>query len=613
VNQTDQAQNRMRRPRNAIVYNASFTQAAQPVNSETSLSTCISLLRERHEGVLSFVGEGMQAWRLADNLVSLRLAGACLNKLDLNTRVSDHPLQIVVLGPTQSGKSSLVNLLLGEARAKVSPLAGFTVHSQAFPLNTKEASWAWLDQFFHEYQRRTPKELQPGRYGYFAVGEALLRPGHALPPALIWDTPDFDSVDARDYRNSVLRTAALADVLLLVVSKDKYADQSVWETMRLLELLGQPTVICLNKLNAGSGETLSRSLREKWRMARQDEPAPIAVLPWIEGIEGELPVEAGRELLGLLAKACGKVDRRRAGQRSRRLMQAHWSDWLAPIREELAAQTEWNGLVDTALNDALLIYRRDFLDHPHHYETFQLALAELLTLLEIPGLAGGMVAARKIITWPARQLSRLGKSLRSKENLGQETAILKRTLEHLFIQLGQALLEKSSGDAAGQSFWRELGVLLREERKIGELQRAAAIASHVHDFQPEIERTARQLHDKLREQPAVLNALRATRVTADAAALGLALHTGGIGVQDFIIAPAILSVTSLLAESALGHYLHKAEAELKERQYQETKRLFDESLRPVLQGLPQRLKGEGRFNIPQTLVDSAEAALFGNG
>ena len=102
---------------------------------------------------------------------------------------------------------------------------------------------------------------------------------------------------------------------------------------------------------------------------------------------------------------------------------------------------------------------------------------------------------------------------------------------------------------------------------------------------------------------------RATRATADAAALGLALHTGGIGVQDFIIAPAILSVTSLLAESALGRYLHKAEADLKERQFRETKRLFDESLRPVLQGLPQRLKGEGRFNIPAEMVAAAEELL----
>ncbi|MFZ4702736.1 MAG: hypothetical protein ACOYMG_22050 [Candidatus Methylumidiphilus sp.] len=268
-------------------------------------------------------------------------------------------------------------------------------------------------------------------------------------------------------------------------------------------------------------------------------------------------------------------------------------------------------MLDSAMNEAMAIYRRDFLDHPHHYETFQRALAELLTLLEIPGLAGGMVAARKLITWPVRQLVRLGRSFGGRENLGQETMVLNRTLEHLFIHVQQSLLERGGMDGAMTAYWRELGVLLKDESRKGEAARAAAIARHVQDFQPEIERTAHQLHDKLREHPAVLNTLRATRVTADAAALGLALHTGGIGVQDFIIAPAILSVTSLLAESALGHFLHRAEAELKERQYRDTQKLFEEVLGPVLKSLPDRMNQEVRFNIPGQMVESVEGMLFG--
>ena len=597
------------RPRNAIVYNAGFLFRAQPVNPDFSLSTCVSLIRQRYESVLAASGAGPRARRLADNLASLRLAEACLEKAALNRRMPGHPLQIAVVGPTQSGKSSLVNLLLGEERAQVSPLAGYTVHPQGFPLNTGVLAWDWLDGYFDGYRRCRPGELSKDRYGHFALDEAIHCPGHRLPPAVVWDTPDFDSVDAADYRAAVLRTAALADVVLLAVSKDKYADQSVWDTLRLLEPLGQPTVVCLNKLDTGSGDTLVRSLREKWRAARRDRPVGIAVLPWIEDTGGILPAAEGEALLDLLAEACGRVDRPGFERRARALVEVHWQDWLAPVRQELAARQDWSGLVDGALEEALVIYRRDFLDHPHHYETFQRALAELLTLLEIPGLAGGMVAARKILTWPARQLARLGQGLRGKENLGQETAVLNRTLEHLFIHLGQAVLDKSGGEEALAGFWRELGVVLREERKNGEIARAAALARHVADFQPEIERTARQLHDKLREQPGVLNALRATRATADAAALGLALHTGGIGVQDFIIAPAILSVTSLLAESALGHYMHRAEAELKARQFRETQRLFEEVLRPVLENLPERLNGEGRFNIPAERVEAAEKLL----
>ena len=599
------------RPRNAIVYNTGFASNSPTVNPLASLAACVTLLRQRHECVLNASGQGPYARRLEDNLISLRLAEAFLEKSGINRVKPGHPVQIAVIGPTQSGKSSLVNLLLGEARAGVSPLAGFTVHSQGFPLNTGNLAWDWLEGYFRDYRRCPIDELPEGRYEFFTLDEALALPGHRLPPSIIWDTPDFDSVDATDYRTAVLRTAALADVILLVVSKDKYADQSVWDMMSLLEPLAQPRVVCLNKLNAASRDTLVRSLREKWRAARRDEPPQAVVLPWIDDPHGAFPEHEGTALLGMLAETCTKVDRRGAEKQARRLIAVHWQDWLAPIRQELSARTEWEGLLDSAMNEAMAIYRRDFLDHPHHYETFQRALAELLTLLEIPGLAGGMVAARKLITWPVRQLVRLGRSFGGRENLGQETMVLNRTLEHLFIHVQQSLLERGGMDGAMTAYWRELGVLLKDESRTGEAARAAAIARHVQDFQPEIERTAHQLHDKLREHPAVLNTLRATRATADAAALGLALHTGGIGVQDFIIAPAILSVTSLLAESALGHFLHRAEAELKERQYRDTQKLFEDVLGPVLKSLPDRMNQEVRFNIPGQMVESVEGMLFG--
>ena len=81
-----------------------------------------------------------------------------------------------------------------------------------------------------------------------------------------------------------------------------------------------------------------------------------------------------------------------------------------------------------------------------------------------------------------------------------------------------------------------------------------------------MEKTAQRLYHKLQEQPLVLNSLRATRVTTDAAAIALTLQMGGIGVHDLIFAPAMLTVTSLLAESAIGSYMHKVEHELKQHQ-----------------------------------------------
>lgn len=600
--------------RSAIVYNSRFAATGSFVNSAAPLLSCIRLIQQRHESVARNVRDQARALELGSNLISLRLAEAFLEKGELLERLPDHPLQIAVIGPTQAGKSSVVNLLLGEKLAFVSPLAGFTVHPQGFPLNVAEEQLKWLDGYFRNYRRCRPDELPADRYDCYALGDRVTRPGHPLPPCIIWDTPDFDSVAAEDYRTSVLRTAALADIVLLVVSKDKYADQSVWETMRLLEPLGQPVGVCLNKIAASSRDTLVRSLEQKWRGIRRDAPASIVTLPYLEDWETKAPVllqdERGRllTLLGVESAARGRPGH---SERAKRLIATHWPAWLAPIRTEQNAWITWNGMIEDAIREALSVYRRDFLDHPQHYETFQRALAELLTLLEVPGLAGALLTARKVVTWPIRQLAKLGQNLRWKrqDEASQETAVLTRVVEHLFIRISETVLEKSQEDPALQGWWREMGQLLHGERLSKSERCTAAITRYHQSFQPEIDRTARQLYDQLRQHPAVLNSLRATRITTDAAALAMALHTGGIGIHDFLLAPAILSLTTMLAEGALGRYLHKSEAELKQRQYHEVEKLFDRLIRVELNRLPERLDPSDKFNIPAQTLATAEAML----
>ena len=105
----------------------------------------------------------------------------------------------------------------------------------------------WVDDFI-DLERLALQELSPLRHDCYALTTLHSKSEHPLSNCIIWDTPDFDSIKARDYYDSVLKTVAFADIIVLVVSKDKYADQSVWETMALLEPLGKATVICLNKI-----------------------------------------------------------------------------------------------------------------------------------------------------------------------------------------------------------------------------------------------------------------------------------------------------------------------------------------------------------------------------
>jgi hypothetical protein len=577
----------------------------------------LRLLKQRYEGVLGLPGllgdeDDPRRWALRRNLQSLVFAEAFLEKGELNRASPDHPLQIAVLGPTQAGKSSVVNWLLGKNLAGVSPLAGFTVHPQGFAVATEAGSLEWLDGYWRQYRRYRRADLPPDRYDGYALEETAADPRRSsLAGAVLWDTPDFDSVDAQDYRQAVLRVAALADVAVLVLSKDKYADLSVWELMRLLEPLGQPTLVCLNKIEPASCSALAESLRDKWRASRQDPPPDIVALPYLEEADGLAGLEAERAaLLAGLELARRAARRNRHEAQARKLVEAHWQDWVAPVQAEHRQQAEWRELVEGAVGDSVKLYRRDFLDHPHHYETFQRALAELLTLLEIPGLGGALVAARQAVTWPLRQLVKLGRRRRPETHGGAEAAILGHALQHAFIRIGENLLLRRDESAAEQAWWREISALFRDDRPVLTHRFEQAAAGYLRAFQPEIDQAARRLYEHLRAHPAVLNGLRATRVTTDAAALAVALHTGGIGVQDFVIAPAMLSLTSLLAESALGRYMDKAAEELKRKQLAAVERLFRDAVQAHLVRLPGRLDAARRFDIPPELLEAAAKLEF---
>ena len=573
----------------------------------------IRLLKHRYTTVLDNT-RGDTIWQqgLKANLSSLALAEAFLDKGEINRSLPDHPLQIAVVGPTQAGKSTLVNLLLQQSLAGVSPLAGYTVHSQGFYVNTQDQQISWIADYFGDSQQFTISDLPSDRHDCYALAKADPNPNHPLVQCLIWDTPDFDSIHSAAYRDSMLRTVALADIVLLVTSKDKYADQSVWDMMSLLEPMKQPTVICLNKIQAKNQAVVERSLAEKWAASREDSVPPIVSLPYCEDGPSDTALAAEMaELFERLSAAEKTCKRDQHDKALGALLAAHWSQWTLPIKAEQEAAREWVKLLDSAVDDALELYQRDYLDHPQHYETFQKALAQLLRLLEIPGLAPILFRARQIVTWPARKLFKLGKSMHRKNlEQSQETTILEQVQEHFMIRLGDAILTNSEEESQQNAWWAEMSSLLKAENPLLKERYLTALQSYLNEFEPEIEATAQRLYQKLEQQPLTLNSLRATRVTTDAAALAVALHTGGIGMHDFIITPAVLSVTSLLAESALGGYMNRMAAELKQRQFQIVKeKLFEGHLKQALQILPQKMNHSSKFNISNETLSEAEAQL----
>jgi len=203
-------------------------------------------------------------------------------------------------------------------------------------------------------------------------------------------------------------------------------------------------------------------------------------------------------------------------------------------------------------------------------------------------------------------LMRLGQGS-ARPNPHQEVSVLGQIGEHVMLQLADLVLEKAETEAKLHLWWRDVATVLRQQRGEWLPIYRQAVDDYHDDFRQDIDAAAHRLYHRLQQQPVILNSLRATRVTTDAGAMLLAIQTGGIGVHDLLLTPMMLTVTSLLAESAIGGYMRRVEAELKQHQLQRVRHeLFDLCLRERLYALPQRLHSPKHFNLSEQQLARAE-------
>jgi len=521
----------------------------------------------------------------------------------------------VVIGPTQSGKSSILNLLLGVNAAGANPLAGYTRHAQGFVLKGMAGDLpSGIAGLLPDWER-LPEADQPHATGNQYSLQQLEAVAPLLPdrPLLLWDTPDFDSVSSRHYRNNVPEICALADLILLVVSREKYADQSVWRMLRLLAPVGIPLLVCLNKTFEDSQNLLIDALEA--RLAEESIPCMgVFAIPYREGLGEQLFTV---EEVAPLQRRCGELLSTATGERPGLddFIRSCWPDWTEPLRQELAARERWLDQVDAALEQAFALYERDYLQDPHYSDTLQRAVVQLLELLEIPGIAAALVRARKLITWPASKLREMFREQRHRTDDGRivdrETRALDEALNHLMIQLQHDMAEQALQPALRVgAWWQAVGGRFKAEKVSIEQAFQQTTMDYRRDFESEIKAAAERLMRHLQEHPVTLNGLRAARITTDAAAVALAIKTGGIGLNDLIIAPAMLSFTTLLAEGAVGSYMQQVDKELRQRQRQQVEeKLFQGVLRERLRALPQELSCGLCYGIPGQLLARADQAL----
>ncbi len=538
-----------------------------------------------------------------DALDMLGLAIASLEKLELAT-LAPQLCQVAVLGPTQAGKSTLVNLLVGSEVTTVSALAGHTRHARGAALGVDEVVLERIAQALAPARRVSAAQLSADdldQYSLLQVSDSAFAdaarssgPVAQDSSVIVWDTPDFDSLAADTYRRAVLAIAGLADVIILIVSRDKYGDMAVWELLERIALLDRRALLVVNKVDSVNWDELRAHVIATQQERLQQQAFAVAC------IQHTAPGQAldGQQVLAELGDL-EPVGRSQIEASITTLVTRGLPEWLAPLKAEEAARTGYLALVDQAKAEFLAAYQRDYLADAERYDTFQRLLGELLILLEIPVLARTMGSVRRVVSWPVRKLFGLKDA---GNTLGREPELLVEGAAHLLLGLRMGALEAE----VPNRFWSGVAQRLGSDQA-GLLDQFKVAAETHHDqFQASVANAAQTLYQNLQETPALLNSLRTIRATADAAGIVVALQTGGIGLADLVLTPAMLSLTTTLTESAAKTYVDKVVEELKQEQYAAVETLLDAQLGQTLTDLAA---DSTLLQFPTTSVADIEAAI----
>lgn len=523
------------------------------------------------------------------SLTSLAVAQNALRRMSLHKAQTSVPLQLVVVGPTQVGKSTLTNLLLQKSLAESSAQAGFTVHCQGFHVTEHiQDRYAgndhWAHEYFGELQLSSQNQLDRQVLGEYSLLETSSE-NTTFNETVIWDTPDFDSIRSFDYRAPLVKTIALADLIVFVVSKEKYADKTVWVMLELLSSLKVPVVVVMNKTPPSVRNELKASIEKKYTTALPESALPPTVFI-DEYSDLALSAVRSEELNELHQVAAANLSRAKPEvikANTIGYIQEHWSGWTNNVAAEHRLQREYKSLVEKTAVEAAQRYKSEYIDSDRHREVIQLALSELLVLLEVPGMAKPLSKIRSVVTWPVRTLINSTKEASpvAGDDRNEERRLLDELGKHATSSLITSVAKKELG--ADGDWWRQR----RQDVETADSEIRSSYSKSLDNYQTmlqvEIDRAAQSLYQKLKEQPATLNGLRAARVTTDAAAVVLAVKSGGLGAVDLVVAPAMLSLTTFLTEGALGKYMDRVQVSLTKYQEKEVQSIIDRKItKPLL-------------------------------
>jgi 50S ribosome-binding GTPase len=541
------------------------------------------------------------------------------------------PVHVALLGGTNSGKSTVLNLLVGRAAAGMHATARFTQHPAAYLPNTLGDRWLtnapsrFLD--YHGYRDKHPPRQSDddlARHGYrpaFALFELDRLDTPVLAPpaaaAVFWDAPDFSTEAAQTYLSAVLDAVALADVVIMTVTDESYADDRATALLRMIQDSGVMLHVVANKL-PGSPELL-RDIEDKLTAHRH---GTVLSLPLVKGRTpeerlGHLMATAEAETLRqTIAREAvpGPQLKRQALAGAVDFLQRRLGEVLRPLAAEVEMANAWERLVERITRQELLArYRHEYLDG-ERYGEFNQTLVRLMDQLEIPGVGPLLRLLSAAVRIPFRLASAALRTLagrgKAPPTQSPEHEVLSRLIQHWLSALrSEAQLLASSGPHPA---WGDLVRRLDSPDFPRQLAHTfeRAYRAYRQTVDEEIQRRAQEIYHAVAQRPWLLNVLRGANLMVDATSITLVIKSGGLSWSDAVLGPLIAGLRHALLEAGLDTYLQTQQGLLKRQQLAALQTAVERHLaQPVRALLMGAVRAEELEDARRDLARLSQAAL----
>lgn len=515
------------------------------------------------------------------------------------------PVHVALFGGTNSGKSTVLNVMLGGRSAVMNPTARYSQHPEAY--RDPRTPDDWLDRCpsrFEGYARHV--DAHPPRQS----DESLEREGYikglglhhapTKPGVVYWDAPDFSTEQARIYLQAVMDAVALADVVVMAVTEESYADDRGLAYLRMLTNAGTSVIAVANKLPEGHDErkALVPDMQAKLAEHRRDPAGPPAgAFQTLPRARGNTPEERLKALLeteeaaafreAIDEAAAGGADRkRRALAEAVEFIDRRLDDIFRPLAAEVDEADRWGRAVDRLASDEFLRrYRHDYLDGKGYGE-FNRTLVRLMELLQLPHIGPAIAKLGEAVRTPfnlARAAinhvwNRFGVAKPKAAAKSPEHEILDRLLETWFAELkasAQALAAES-----GNPGWARTMARLDSQEFIDAVDEKffEAYLQYRKDVEAQEAERARLIHQTIEQNPTLLHSLRVSKAVLDVGAIALVIKSGGLNWSDAVVGPVVAGIMHLLVEGGLRGFLETQKAALKTWQSERMRKIVEDCL-----------------------------------